>query len=428
MPCVPLSIPPSKARAQGIVADPQRPIKPRHALGCVAVRAAAHCAAGCRCGTCRRTMDAACMAQHHRPSAGIDRRAVCSHRNQWLPQARCGGAVARPLAATTTYAASYLTKRPATGEGEAGLKPFYYAWRPATVYRKSHPPAPEFRIVILNARTTPLPSVWQFGEGVCAHPDAWIGRPSSSASLPSQGEMGEEEFKQRVEYEKQLKAANDAKNRAAYGKFSEGKQKHLREKAAARQAGRREQGRFQRRQPRSPRRDAAYTHPQHRRSKVAVEAAHVGLRVAAHVGETLPTLSSGMLERQGVVSGATPTQQRNNAGANVFPPAQGGPTIRGARHRGWKHHHASCGSANPMAYAPLVSAVGGKELGTGEVEDSEPVKGLFALDGVAALLVGILAEEFDRVVFALISVLRLEPVFAGARIVVAIDPTSIAAA
>ncbi len=48
--------------------------------------------------------------------------------------------------------------------------------------------------------------------------------------------MTEEQIKERVEYEKKLKASNEAKNRAAYGKFSDGKQKFLREKAAARQA------------------------------------------------------------------------------------------------------------------------------------------------------------------------------------------------
>ena len=48
--------------------------------------------------------------------------------------------------------------------------------------------------------------------------------------------MTEDQVKRRVEYEKQLKQSNDAKNRAAYGKFSDGKQKFLREKAEARKA------------------------------------------------------------------------------------------------------------------------------------------------------------------------------------------------
>lgn len=129
------------------------------------------------------------------------------------------------------------------------LKPFYYAWRPATLYRKSHPPPPEFRIVILNARTTPVPSVWQFESIFAQIPipgsdQELFGAASSVAAGEVTGEgagsegggMSEEALKERLEYEKKLKASNEAKNRAAYGKFSEGKQKHLREKAAARQA------------------------------------------------------------------------------------------------------------------------------------------------------------------------------------------------
>ncbi|SJX65320.1 uncharacterized protein SRS1_15590 [Sporisorium reilianum f. sp. reilianum] len=123
------------------------------------------------------------------------------------------------------------------------LQPFYYAWRPATLYRKSHPPPPEFRIVILNARTTPVPSVWQFESIFARIPipgsDAELFGAASAAASADDAEgkgMTEEQVRERVEYEKKLKASNEAKNRAAYGKFSEGKQKHLREKAAARQA------------------------------------------------------------------------------------------------------------------------------------------------------------------------------------------------
>ncbi len=61
------------------------------------------------------------------------------------------------------------------------LEPFYYAWRPATLYRKSHPPPPEFRIVILNARTHDLPSIWQF-ESIFAH----IPIPGSDEELLSE--------------------------------------------------------------------------------------------------------------------------------------------------------------------------------------------------------------------------------------------------
>lgn len=123
-------------------------------------------------------------------------------------------------------------------DDEDVLRPFFYAWRPATVYRKSHPPPPEFRIVILNARTTPLPSIWEF-ENVFAQ----IPIPGSdqelfsTTSVADGGEgMTEEQVKERLEYEKSLKASTEAKNRAAYGKFSDGKQKFLRERAEARKA------------------------------------------------------------------------------------------------------------------------------------------------------------------------------------------------
>ncbi|SNX87688.1 uncharacterized protein MEPE_06398 [Melanopsichium pennsylvanicum] len=169
------------------------------------------------------------------------------------------------LSSTSTNATSLQSKESLSVLNEPGsqtreankLKPFYYAYRPATQYRKSHPPPPEFRIVILNARTTLVPSVFEF-ENLFAH----IPIPGSDAelfgTLPSSHSttafggadsdqaveaevngstaMTEEQVKQRVEYEKMLKASNEAKNRAAYGKFSEGKQKYLREKAASRQA------------------------------------------------------------------------------------------------------------------------------------------------------------------------------------------------
>lgn len=255
-------IPPSKARAQGIVADPQRPIKlvtlwdvllyvPRRIaqLGADAARAVARWMQHAWRNTIGRVLAliAARFARiatrgSRKPGAvglslGLggydDVRRFLPHTALWTSYDDVFTSMQMvPSGHDFTLP---LTPNPTAASEEAGMKPFYYAWRPATVYRKSHPPAPEFRIVILNARTTPLPSVWQFGE-VFAH----IPMPGSDAeliaSVPSQDAMSADELKQRVEYEKQLKAANDAKNRAAYGKFSDGKQKHLREKAAARQA------------------------------------------------------------------------------------------------------------------------------------------------------------------------------------------------
>ncbi|SAM84993.1 uncharacterized protein UBRO_07557 [Ustilago bromivora] len=121
------------------------------------------------------------------------------------------------------------------------LRPFYYAYRPATLYRKSHPPPPEFRIVILNARTHPLPSIWGFESIFAQIPVPGSDAELFSSTLPSttcEGEKGmdAEQVRERMEYEKSLQVSNQAKNRAAYGKLSLGKQKFLREKAAARQA------------------------------------------------------------------------------------------------------------------------------------------------------------------------------------------------
>ncbi|KAJ9475275.1 tRNA-splicing endonuclease subunit SEN54 [Pseudozyma hubeiensis] len=164
---------------------------------------------------------------------------VPSGHDFWLPSSDESPTTAAP---TSPPAASDTIKLPLSNPVQRPsspdhLRPFYYAWRPATMYRKSHPPPPEFRIVILNARTTPVPSIWRF-ESIFSH----IPMPGSDAELfgsisnvdgSDQG-MSSEEFRERVEYEKQLKASNEAKNRAAYGKFSDGKQKFLRERAEAR--------------------------------------------------------------------------------------------------------------------------------------------------------------------------------------------------
>uniref|UniRef100_V5F082 tRNA-splicing endonuclease subunit Sen54 N-terminal domain-containing protein n=2 Tax=Kalmanozyma brasiliensis (strain GHG001) TaxID=1365824 RepID=V5F082_KALBG len=170
---------------------------------------------------------------------------VPSGHDFWLPSD------SKPPARTPTAlpaAPSATVQQTIGGESRPSndhLKPFYYAWRPATLYRKSHPPPPEFRIVILNARTTPVPSVWQFESIFAQIPipgsdQELFGAASvastSDGTISEAGGMSEQAIRDRLEYEKKLKASNEAKNRAAYGKFSDGKQKFLREKAAARQA------------------------------------------------------------------------------------------------------------------------------------------------------------------------------------------------
>ncbi|UZJ57117.1 hypothetical protein CBS101457_006437 [Exobasidium rhododendri] len=39
---------------------------------------------------------------------------------------------------------------------------FYYAWRPATRFKKTDPPIPEYRLAVVDARVTSLPSVYAF--------------------------------------------------------------------------------------------------------------------------------------------------------------------------------------------------------------------------------------------------------------------------
>lgn len=78
-----------------------------------------------------------------------------------------------------------------------------------------------------------------------------------------------------------------------------------------------------------------------------------------------------------------------------------------------------------MAYAPLVCGVGGEELGAGEVEDPKPIKRLFGLDLGISLVVCILTEEFDAMVFSLVCILGFEPMFAGLGVMVAVDPPTV---
>ncbi|PWY96953.1 hypothetical protein BCV70DRAFT_203296 [Testicularia cyperi] len=146
----------------------------------------------------------------------------------------------------------------------AELEPFYYAWRPATVYRKSHPPTPEFRIVVVDARVQGLPDVWQFGHIFSSVPipgsdqelfgvvDLQSSSSSSTANVGASGggagggqetasiaastaaTMDENEREARLEYERNIKRQNEAKNRAAYGKFSAGKMRFLATRAEER--------------------------------------------------------------------------------------------------------------------------------------------------------------------------------------------------
>ncbi len=160
---------------------------------------------------------------------------VPSGHDFWLPSDSSSTPTLNVQQDATMNASIQQTIGSETRSQNDHLKPFYYAWRPATLYRKSHPPPPEFRIVILNARTTPVPSVWQFESIFAQIPipgsdqelfgaasSATAGDVTGQGAGSEGGGMSEHAIKERLEYEKKLKASNEAKNRAAYGKFSEG--------------------------------------------------------------------------------------------------------------------------------------------------------------------------------------------------------------
>ncbi|KAN0063993.1 tRNA-splicing endonuclease subunit sen54 [Thecaphora frezii] len=136
------------------------------------------------------------------------------------------------------------TQARACASPEADLRPFYYAWRPATSYRKTHPPPPEFRIAIVDAQKQPVPSAWEFETMFDAVPLPGsleeLGLDPSSAAAPTgkEGEEGEDEFQQRVRYEMQLKKQTEEANKRAYGKSSDGRLRFLEEKKKQRMEGR----------------------------------------------------------------------------------------------------------------------------------------------------------------------------------------------
>ncbi|CAO1629302.1 unnamed protein product [Parajaminaea phylloscopi] len=81
------------------------------------------------------------------------------------------------------------------------FEPYYYAWRPATHFRKTDPPLPEFRIAIVSARETNLPKLHEFASMFAAVP------------LEAAGDQDDAdvEEKQRAEQEKK-------RNDESYGK------------------------------------------------------------------------------------------------------------------------------------------------------------------------------------------------------------------
>lgn len=49
-----------------------------------------------------------------------------------------------------------------TQASDPRFQPFFYAWRPATRFRKTNPPLPEYRIAAISARDSSLPKLHEF--------------------------------------------------------------------------------------------------------------------------------------------------------------------------------------------------------------------------------------------------------------------------
>jgi tRNA-splicing endonuclease subunit Sen54 len=56
----------------------------------------------------------------------------------------------------------HLPSRPKAQSNDEVPEIFFYAWRPATRFKKTDPPLPEYRIAVVDARKTTLPSLYAF--------------------------------------------------------------------------------------------------------------------------------------------------------------------------------------------------------------------------------------------------------------------------
>ncbi|PWN49774.1 hypothetical protein IE53DRAFT_411384 [Violaceomyces palustris] len=125
---------------------------------------------------------------------------------------------------------------PAKGiPSDSEYEPFYYAYRPATPYKKSHPPPPEFRICIVNARDRHLPNVWEFEHMFQAVPIPGSEEELFGSSLAEGVELSAEEKAERLQQERELKKLTEERNKSAYGMFSQNKLKADAEKRKKRE-------------------------------------------------------------------------------------------------------------------------------------------------------------------------------------------------
>lgn len=110
-------------------------------------------------------------------------------------------AATRPNPASSS--ASPVTTVDASSKND--FLPFFYAWRPATNFRKTHPPLPEFRISIVSARETSLPKLHEFEEMFQAVP-----LETTSSTTDATDDVDEEERKRAAEEKR--------RNDESYGK------------------------------------------------------------------------------------------------------------------------------------------------------------------------------------------------------------------
>ncbi|WFD17255.1 tRNA-splicing endonuclease subunit sen54 [Malassezia arunalokei] len=84
---------------------------------------------------------------------------------------------------------------------DESLQPFFYAWRPASHFKRSHPPPPEFRICVLEADQHPMLNGHDF-DTLFSH----IPIPSSTGSQGDDKELAEVRAQNRRAYGKQRTA------------------------------------------------------------------------------------------------------------------------------------------------------------------------------------------------------------------------------
>ncbi|MCO5565399.1 hypothetical protein L7F22_019072 [Adiantum nelumboides] len=114
-----------------------------------------------------------------------------------------------------------LTRPQPKQEQDVAPEIFYYAWRPATHFKKSDPPLPEYQLAVMDARHTSLPSAFAFAD-IFEH----IPVPLSTQEFE---QMDEEEQRVWKMAEEQRKRNNESYGRGAVRKAQALKQQQAKE-------------------------------------------------------------------------------------------------------------------------------------------------------------------------------------------------------